>query len=63
MEDKARLVAVKTLFDIESKGSYSNLKLNYYFKNYDLEASDRGFATEILYGTIRLKKRIDYIIK
>ncbi len=63
MEDKARLVAVKTLFDIESKGSYSNLKLNYYFKNYDLEASDRGFATEILYGTIRWKKRIDYIIK
>ncbi|KMT21453.1 16S rRNA (cytosine(967)-C(5))-methyltransferase RsmB [Clostridium cylindrosporum] len=63
MEDKARYVAVKTLFDIESKGAYSNLKLNYYFKKYELEPSDRGFSTEILYGTIRWKKRLDYIIK
>lgn len=63
MEDKARLVAVKTLYDIEKKGAYSNLKLSYYFKKYDLEAADRGFSTEILYGTIRWKKRLDYTIK
>lgn len=63
MEDKARVVAVKTLCDIETKNAYSNLKLNYYFKKYDLDGTDRAFATEILYGTIRWKKRIDYLIK
>ncbi|MEG0642160.1 MAG: 16S rRNA (cytosine(967)-C(5))-methyltransferase RsmB [Clostridium sp.] len=63
MEDKARYVAVMTLYDIETRGAFSNIKLNYYFKKHDLEAADRGFATEILYGTIRWKKRIDYIIK
>lgn len=63
MEDKARYVAVKTLYNIEVDGSYSNIKLNEYFKKYNLEAIDRAFASEILYGTIRWKLRIDYLIQ
>lgn len=63
MEDKARYIGVKTLYDVEKKGAYSNLKLNYYFKKYKLEAIDRGLSTEIIYGTIRWKKRLDYTIK
>lgn len=63
MEDKARYIAVKTLYSVEKRGAYSNLKLSYYFKKYDLDANDRGLATEILYGTIRWKKRLDYTIK
>ncbi|QCX32219.1 16S rRNA (cytosine(967)-C(5))-methyltransferase RsmB [Caloramator sp. E03] len=62
MEDKARLIAVKTLCDIDEKKSYSNIKLNYYFKKYDLSTIDRTFSTEILYGTIRWKLKIDYLI-
>lgn len=63
MEDKARYVAVKTLYDIEVEGSYSNIKLNENFKKYSLEALDRAFASEILYGTVRWKLRIDYLIQ
>jgi 16S rRNA (cytosine967-C5)-methyltransferase len=63
MEDKARYIAVKTLCDIDESGAFSNIKLNQYFKMYDLEAKDRGFATEILYGTIRWKLRIDFLIQ
>lgn len=63
MEDKARLVAVSTLYDIEFNKSYSNIKINEYFIKYDLSAIDRGFATEILYGTIRWKMKIDYVIQ
>lgn len=63
MDDIARLIAIKTLFDIEEKRSFSNIKLNQYFKQYNPEPIDRAFATEILYGTIRWKLKIDYMIQ
>jgi 16S rRNA (cytosine967-C5)-methyltransferase len=63
MEDKARLVAVSTLYDMEIKNSYSNIKINENFIKYDLSSIDRSFATEIIYGTIRWKLRIDYLIQ
>lgn len=63
MEDISRFVVVKTLSDIEEKKAYSNIKLNYYFKKYNLSHIDRAFSTEILYGTIRWKLRIDYVIQ
>lgn len=63
MEDKARIVAVKTLYDIDEKKAYSNIKLNEYFKKYDLSSIDRAFASEIVYGTIRWRMKIDYLIK
>lgn len=63
MEDKARYVAVKTLYDIDVNKSFSNIKLNEYFKKYNLEQLDRAFASEILYGTIRWKLRIDYLLQ
>ncbi len=63
MEDKARYVAVKTLYDIDVNKSFSNIKLNEYFKKYNLEQLDRAFASEILYGTIRWKIKIDYLLQ
>lgn len=63
MEDKARFVAVSTLFDIDQKKAYSNIRLGEYFKKYDLTPMDRAFASEILYGTIRWRIKIDYLIK
>ena len=63
MEDKARLVAISTLYDMEINKSFSNIKLNQYFINYDLSSIDRAFATEIVYGTIRWKNKIDYLIQ
>lgn len=62
MIDKARTIAAAVLKDMEQEGAYSNLKLNQYFKNYNLEYKDRGFASEILYGTLRNKLKIDYMI-
>lgn len=63
MEDKARAAAVSILYDMEINKSYSNIKSNEYFIKYDLNSVDRGFATEILYGTIRWKLRLDYVIQ
>lgn len=62
MIDKARTIAAAVLRDMEQEGAYSNLKLNQYFKGCDLEYKDRSFASEILYGTLRNKLKIDYMI-
>lgn len=61
MKDIARYVAVKTLIDIE-EGAYSNIKLNHYYKKYDMKTIDRAFTSEIVYGTLRHLLRIDYFI-
>lgn len=61
MKDIARYVAVKTLIDIE-EGAYSNIKLNHYYKKYDMKTIDRAFTSEIVYGTLRYLLRIDYFI-
>lgn len=63
MEDNARFVAVKTLCEIEENKAYSNIKLSQNFRKYDLNHIDRSFATEILYGTLRWKLKIDYILQ
>jgi 16S rRNA (cytosine967-C5)-methyltransferase len=62
MIDKARTIAAAVLKDMEEEGAYSNLKLNQYFKSYGLEHINRNFASEILYGTLRNKLKIDYMI-
>ncbi|WDC84050.1 transcription antitermination factor NusB [Caloramator sp. mosi_1] len=61
MKDIARYVAVKTLCDIE-EGAFSNIKLNQYFKRYDMKSLDRAFTSEIVYGTLRNLIKIDYFI-
>lgn len=61
MKDIARYIAVKTLCDIED-GAFSNIKLNYYYKKYDMQPIDRGFSSEIVYGTLRNLIKIDYFI-
>ncbi|SEF67847.1 16S rRNA (cytosine967-C5)-methyltransferase [Caloramator fervidus] len=63
MKDKARFIVVKVLTEIEENKAFSNIKLNQYFKKYDLTSLDRAFATEVLYGTVRWKLRIDYFIQ
>ncbi|EYE89277.1 hypothetical protein Q428_03105 [Fervidicella metallireducens AeB] len=63
MEDKARIVVIKTLSDMDEKKAFSNIKLNQYFKKFDLNPKDRAFSAEILYGTLRWKLKIDYMIQ
>jgi len=57
----AREVALKALYDIETKDTFTNVALKSALAK-DLTPSDRGFATEIIYGVILNKSAIDYII-
>lgn len=68
MIDKVREVALKTLYNIEENGAYSNIALDEELKQArrnkkEIDARDIGFISEIVYGTISWKLTIDEIIK
>lgn len=65
MVDKAREVALKTLYRINNEGAYSNIALDEEIsKNAKkLNTKDIGLISEIVYGVITWKLTIDEIIK
>ncbi len=60
--DIARETALKALVNIIEKKGYSNLVLDDYLKDKALKPLDRAFVSEIVYGTIRFLKKIDFLI-
>ncbi len=50
------------LVDIDKNNAYSNLTINKCLKDSKLEAIDRRFVTEIVYGVLENKLYLDYII-
>lgn len=63
MEDKARYTACMVLYEVYENSAFSNIKINEYFAKLDLSAVDKAFATEMIYGTIRWKIKIEYLIQ
>lgn len=61
--DMARAAALKTLYEILENGAYSNIALNKQLEASELKELDRAFATELVYGTIKWKLTLDWIIK
>lgn len=55
-----RELAVKILNKLE-QGSYSNLLLNKYLTS-DFDLRERAFVTELVYGVVKNKLRLDYTI-
>ena len=65
MIDKAREVALKTLYKIDKEGAYSNIALDEMIKrNYKiLNDKDIGLISEIVYGVTTWKLTLDEVIK
>lgn len=61
--DLARETALKTLYDIMEKGAYSNIALNKHLEQPEMNSMDRAFITELVYGTVKWKLSIDWIIQ
>lgn len=61
--DFARETALKILYQINEKGAYSNISINHYLEEYEPKEIDKAFITELVYGTIKWKLKIDYIIE
>ena len=67
MIDKAREVALKTLYKIDKEKAYSNIVLNEEIKNnenkLDLNSKDIALISQIVYGVTSWKLTLDEIIK
>jgi 16S rRNA (cytosine967-C5)-methyltransferase len=51
------------LTEVNRNGGYSNLLLPQALSASNFEVRDKGFATELLYGTLRMQGRHDYILQ
>ena len=60
--DNPRLLAFEVLAEVGLQGAYSNLILPKALSDSILEANDRAFATELVYGTLRMQGRHDHFI-
>lgn len=61
--DLPREVALKVLYDVNENGAYSNISLNKYIEGNELRDIDKAFITDLVYGTIKWRLKIDWIIQ
>lgn len=61
MTDTARSVALRVLNRIEADGAYANLALAGALARTELSTADRRFATDLVYGTTRMRRACDVI--
>jgi 16S rRNA (cytosine967-C5)-methyltransferase len=61
--DLPRETALKILYDINEKGAYSNIAIDKHLDSTELKAVDRGFITELVYGTVKWRLKIDWVIE
>ena len=59
---KARKIAYKVLNKVDQDEAYSNLTLNQELTRSQLDDRDRRLTTELVYGVLRMRKHLDYII-
>jgi 16S rRNA (cytosine967-C5)-methyltransferase len=59
--DAVRLLVYDILREVNRSDGYSNLLLPQALSASNFEQRDKGFATELLYGTLRMQGRHDYI--
>ena len=58
----ARLVAARVLDRVESARAYADLALHGALRDERLTSRDRAFATELVFGTLRWRGRLDYAL-
>jgi len=59
----ARLVAARVLDRVESARAYADLALHGALRDERLSVRDRAFATELVYGTLRWRGRLDFALR
>jgi 16S rRNA (cytosine967-C5)-methyltransferase len=61
-KETARSLAWQVLTEIEVGGAYANIALPRALDDCDLDERDRGFATELVYGTTRMRRACDFAL-
>ncbi|MGH0032687.1 MAG: 16S rRNA (cytosine(967)-C(5))-methyltransferase RsmB [Myxococcota bacterium] len=59
---RTRLIALRVLERVQLAGAYADLALHHALSHSSLSAPDRAFATELVYGTLRWRGRLDYLL-
>lgn len=62
-QPSARQVAFEVFYEVDVNGQYSNILLSKMFRDIELSQRDRGFVTELVYGTLRNRERCDGAIR
>ncbi len=62
MTDDARRVAIAAIQRIDEDGAYANVLLPKMLAAVDMEPRDKGFATELVYGSTRQKRALDHLV-
>jgi 16S rRNA (cytosine967-C5)-methyltransferase len=55
-------VALRVLERVQRAGAYADIALSHALGRSGLSAPDRAFATDLVYGTLRWRGRIDYLL-
>lgn len=58
----ARQLALKVLYEVEKNGAYPGIELKKQLAASELTAVEKGFATELVYGVLKNRTRLDFII-
>jgi 16S rRNA (cytosine967-C5)-methyltransferase len=58
----ARRLAAQALERVADTGAYANLVLPAMLERSDLDARDRGFVTELVYGATRMRRSCDWLV-
>lgn len=58
----ARDLALKVLYSVNEEEAYSNIELNKVLVKYDPEKLDRAFITELVYGVLRFRGTLDWVL-
>lgn len=58
----ARRTALEVLARVEEDGAYANLVLGPTLDRSDLSREDRGFVTDLVYGTLRRQRSCDHLV-
>ncbi len=63
MKESPRRLAVEILNRVEQDNSFAEPLINSCLESRDLAGSDRGLLTMLVYGTLRMRGRLDWIIR
>ncbi len=58
-----REAALKTLYEIEYNGAFSNIAVKDLLKKHSMTIQEKSFYTRLVYGTLDKKITLDYIIE
>ncbi|HHY46446.1 MAG TPA: 16S rRNA (cytosine(967)-C(5))-methyltransferase RsmB, partial [Firmicutes bacterium] len=58
----ARVAALEVLVAVEARDAYAGLALDAALDTMDIAGRDRAFATELVYGVLRWRERLDWVL-